>query len=68
MKTYSESTLLRWRRQILDGTATEATEFKLVAYVRDLNATTGFTPGLLMEAYYKIYEKYPRKRADNATS
>lgn len=61
MKTYSESTLLSWRRQIMAGTATEATEFKLVSYVRDLQDSTGFTPAALFDAFYLVNQKYPRK-------
>ena len=59
MKTPTESTLLRWNRQIHAETATEATEKKLVDYVRHLNATTGFTPSLLMAAYYTVCERHP---------
>lgn len=65
MKTPSESTLLRWNRQIKAGTSTEATEKKLVDYVRHLNATTGFTPALLMAAYYKIADCYPWPEDNN---
>ncbi len=59
MSQPSESTLLNWRRQILAGTASEATELKLVEYVRDLNRTLGFQPAKLMDAYFKVAHKYP---------
>ena len=54
MKTPSEATLLRWNRQIKKGTATEATEKKLVDYVRDLHSATKSTPASLMMAYYMV--------------
>ena len=60
MRHISESTLLNWRRQIIQGKATEATERKLVDYVRNLVDTIGFQPTALMGAYFKVAHKYPR--------
>jgi hypothetical protein len=52
MSQIKENTLLRWRREIRSGEATNATMRKLVEYVRYCNETFGLTPSALMDAYY----------------
>lgn len=52
-KTPTEATLLRWRRDILTGTASSKVNMKLIDYVEKVSKETGFLPVMLMAAYYK---------------
>lgn len=56
--TPSESTLLRWRREILKETASTEVKSKLVAYVRSCVRTLGFKPAKLMDAYLLVAHEF----------
>jgi hypothetical protein len=49
----SSSTLLKWSRQVIAGTATEATKDKLVEHVK-ANTVCGMMPEKLKVAYLNV--------------
>ena len=58
-KRPTESTLLRWAKEVKNGTASKTTKEKLVAYVWEVNRVTGFRPQRLMDAYFKVAHEFP---------